>query len=231
MASEKARSRFRESGLSSPPSVNADSPTLEKLEGGGSRPISQHSPEWPKAARPGASPHGSFYGTGAQALELPTGKDPALVSEQVHFLFSLLSLSKQDVTADLMVNMLCVVSCGSILHPSRAETCRLHTQGWFTPTFPNFPNNSQSPPNTISMYHDIYLTPSRSQSTLRVAQPFSAGSMSPLQLPSTAAGHPHASRSRRTMAPTPMRPMTQAQTWSLLLLVLTKMQLCPWHLR
>lgn len=80
MASEKSHSRFRESGLSSPPSISANSQTLEKLEGVGSRPISQHSPENTRGIRPIASPHGSFYG--AQTLQLPEGKDPALVSNQ-----------------------------------------------------------------------------------------------------------------------------------------------------
>jgi hypothetical protein len=86
MSSEKPQSRFRESGiLSSPPSVNADSQTLEKLEGG-SRPISQHSPEWQRGIRPMASPHGSFYG--AQAMDLSAAKDPAMVCLCFHLLYN-----------------------------------------------------------------------------------------------------------------------------------------------
>ncbi|KAK0392498.1 hypothetical protein NLU13_1993 [Sarocladium strictum] len=81
MASEKPRCHSHEFGKSSPPSVNADSSTLEKLEGPDSRPISQYSPEWPRGFRPATSPHGSFYG--AQAMEFPTGKDPALVAKYI----------------------------------------------------------------------------------------------------------------------------------------------------
>ncbi|KAH8175129.1 glycosyl transferase family group 2 domain-containing protein [Sarocladium implicatum] len=81
MASEKSHSRFRESGLSSPPSINANSQTLEKLEGRVSRPMSQHSPEDVRGVRPIASPQGSFYG--AQAMQLPEGKDPSLVAKYI----------------------------------------------------------------------------------------------------------------------------------------------------
>lgn len=83
MASEKMRSRFRESITSMPATPSADAQTLKKLEGDFPSVLSPQSPERPlRGYPPSRSGHSSFSGT--PVMNPPDAKEPALVSPLTH---------------------------------------------------------------------------------------------------------------------------------------------------
>ncbi|KAH8684988.1 glycosyl transferase family group 2-domain-containing protein [Ilyonectria robusta] len=80
MASEKMRSRFRESITSMPATPSADAQTLKKLEGDFPSVLSPQSPERPlRGYPPSRSGHSSFSGT--PVMNPPDAKEPALVAK------------------------------------------------------------------------------------------------------------------------------------------------------